>query len=443
MIKTELLADPQYCSSTSIRTDIDTLSPLLIRILGEARKRSAKLDDTSPSSLEESSLVSMVRVCASELGVDLANSEIDQIVLILEREAKKFGLLQPLIEDSSITDIIVSSFDQISIQSGRRTLKTMLSFSDQAAYERYVERLLYKCGSTFSLKKPFADGIIDNYVRCHAVHGSICNGGPYLTLRIQRFSNVFGEELVNSGLMPELIYRYLQTLICSGKTVLVAGEVGTGKTTLARALSNSIPIDESLLVIEDTPEITLSHPQVRSIVTRGTNSEGEGEISPSQCIRAGMRMSMNRIIFGEIRDPEAAEAFVDVCTSGHPGLSTIHARSASDALKRLELFISRIQRGASQQVIYEQISAAVQVVVYLGVCSLSRTRRVFEVKEIGGVSDGVLRTREIVRYSPRNRIPLWRIVNRSSMHDELLINQPKPISFFDCGEDLTLGDICA
>ena len=126
-------------------------------------------------------------------------------------------------------------------------------------------------------------------------------------------------------------------------------------------------------------------------------------------------MAMNRIIFGEIRDAEAAEAFVDVCASGHAGLSTMHARTAADALTRLELFLGRAQRGVERSVIASQISTAVQVVVALDVCRFTGKRRIIEVRELGAVADGVIRQREIFSYTYDDGLPTWRVVNRSSL----------------------------
>jgi pilus assembly protein CpaF len=195
---------------------------------------------------------------------------------------------------------------------------------------------------------------------------------------------------------------------------MIVGEVGTGKTTLARALAATIPHDESVLVIEDTPEIRLDHPHVRYMTTREENLEGTGKISPAQCIRAGMRMAMNRIIFGEIRDAEAAEAFVDVCASGHSGLSTLHGRSASDAVTRLELFLARVQKNADRALLSAQVATSVQVVAVVDVCKHTGIRRIMEVRELGPLADGILRQREIFSYRCNQGNPQWAVVSRVS-----------------------------
>jgi pilus assembly protein CpaF len=266
--------------------------------------------------------------------------------------------------------------------------------------------------------------MIGSLVRVHAVHRSLCEDGPYLTLRINRFSSVMTENLERAGLAPHEVFDYLRAIVAIGRTVLIVGEVGTGKTTLTRALASTIPHDESVLVIEDTPEIRLDHPHVRYMTTREENLEGSGRISPAQCIRAGMRMAMNRIIFGEIRDAEAAEAFVDVCASGHSGLSTLHGRSVVDAVTRLELFLARVQRNADRNLLGAQVATAVQVVVVVDVCKHSGIRRIVDVRELGPVADGVLRQREMFSYRFANGTPQWVVRNRVSAFRDKLEQDP-------------------
>jgi pilus assembly protein CpaF len=312
----------------------------------------------------------------------------------------------------------------VAIQQGRKTCRTQVRFADQRSYEGFVERLLYRAGTSYSTKQPIADGMIGALVRIHAVHKSLCDEGPYVTIRINRFTSVSITDLANVGVAPSPVLDYLRAVVGIGRTLLVVGEVGTGKTTLARALASTIPHDESVLVIEDTAEIRLDHPHVRYMTTRDENLEGEGRISPAQCIRAGMRMAMNRVIFGEIRDAEAAEAFVDVCASGHPGLSTIHGRTATDAVTRLELFLARAQRSADRALLGAQVATAVQVVVVMDVCKVTGVRRIMEVRELGPVADGVLRHREIFRYRIIDRSPAWAVCNRVSAFREKLEEQP-------------------
>jgi Flp pilus assembly CpaF family ATPase len=149
-------------------------------------------------------------------------------------------------------------------------------------------------------------------------------------------------------------------------------------------------------------------------------------------------MAMNRIIFGEIRDAEAAEAFVDVCASGHSGLSTIHGRNVIDAVTRLELFLARIQRNADRGLLGAQVATAVQVMVVVDVCKHTGVRRIMEVRELGPVADGVLRQREIFVYRCQNNVPHWSIISRVSAFRERLEQEPHQFKFSSLPEKLEL-----
>lgn len=398
----------------------NNLTPLQSHILREVRRELSLDGATNNITLSPAEIEECVRNIAQRLGVELTSFERDELLAHIESDSRPFGILQQLVDNRDVTDIIVTNYSKVAIQQGRRNVQTDLSFPDLEAYEAFVERLLYRAGASYSTKKPIADGMIGSFARVHAVHRALCESGPYLTIRLNRFPSVSCNDLVSAGLAPHAIIDYLRAMVRIGSTLMIAGEVGTGKTTLVRALASTMPFEDSILVIEDTQEIKLEHPHVRYLVTREANTDGAGRVTPSECIRGGMRMAMNRIVFGEIRDAEAAEAFIDVCSSGHPGLSTLHARSALDTVSRLELFLARAQRGAAQRALTEQVATAIQAVVHIGLCKETEKRRILDVREIGPVADGVLRHREIFRYQSQSGLPTWKVVNRSSAHREAL-----------------------
>lgn len=411
----ETLAVSSSTSSPSSMTK-PGLYPALMTILEQFRAKihGVPIDEMHPRERER-----VLRSIGESYGFELTAGEVTELLSIVEQEARPFGLLQPLIDEQSVSDIIVHDYAKVAIQIGRKNFPTDIRFPSQPAYEAFVEKLLLKAGTTYSTKQPIADGMIGGLVRVHAVHRSLCSGGPYLTIRVNRFDSISLSMLADAGLAPTPVIDYFRIFGQQGRTILLVGEVGTGKTTLARAIAGAIPAHDSVLVIEDTPEIRIEHPHVRYLSTREENAEGVGKIAPSTCIRAGMRMAMNRIILGEIRDAEAAESFIDVCASGHPGLSTVHGRSAQEGIARLELFLGRAQPGVSRQTIHEQIAGAVHTVVHLGVCPVSGKRRVFEVRELGAAADGAIRHRVIFQYRP-SPLGEWKLANKVSYHREIL-----------------------
>ncbi|MCB0346467.1 MAG: Flp pilus assembly complex ATPase component TadA [Bdellovibrionales bacterium] len=325
-----------------------------------------------------------------------------------------FGVLKPLLDDPEISDIIITNHAHVAVRRHGKTELTKYRFPDQKSYVNFVDRLLLESGVTYSTSKPIVDGVLPSGIRVHAVNTVLCEDGPYCTIRLSRYPVVESRQLREGGLAPQSVFDYLEAMVASGNTVLIAGEVASGKTTLLRALAASVPDDNSILVIEDTPEIKIDHRNVRYIRTREANSSGIGQIHHSDCIRAGLRMAMNRIILGEIRDPDAAESFIDVCVSGHPGLSTIHARSAIDAVNRLELFLGRQQRGVSHNIIKGQIGAACQCAVFLNICKKTGKRRIVEVIEIMPDDDRGYVTQRIFGYDIIDGKPAWgRLANAS------------------------------
>jgi len=354
-------------------------------------------DEIKRHDLTEAELAEIITNYCEENEINLTKVEIEKVKLLIKTEESPFGPLDVLVKDPSVTDIIVAGFDKVLYVKDRKTFKTNIQFHSKADYQRFLEKLLYRAGTICNTKKPIADGAIGN-VRLNCVHDSVCQGGPYLTLRISRFESVSLKDLEEKDLASKDCLEYLKFLVKAHKTVLIAGEVGTGKTTLARALANTIEPWENILVIEDTPEIKLDHPFVRYLLTREANMENVGEITQSNCVWAGMRMAMNRIIVGEIRDAKAAEAFIDVCASGHSGLSTIHARSTSEALHRLCLFLSRAQKFSDESVHQKQIGMAISAIAHLFTCPVTRKRRISEIIEISNSDGQGLKKRYIAKY---------------------------------------------
>ena len=377
-------------------------------VLQEAREKIGEVfvsSEHSKNKLTNEDLNSLVQSVEKLSNAELSDKERQSVVASLSVSFTDYDILTPFVNNPCINDIIVSSYKDISVQVRKENIKTDLRFADEKTYRSFVENLLKRCGKSCTLATPVVDAMLDKHVRICVTHESFSppGYGPMLTLRISRYAEILFKDLTEMGFAPKSVLNYLSAIVADGQhSILIAGEVGTGKTTLVKGLATQIAEKESILVIEDTNEIILNRDFVRTLLTREANTEGCGKITPAQAIHTGMRMAMNRIILGEIRSGEAAEAFVDVCASGHAGLSTIHAKSAKDALCRLELFLSRVQGQVSIETIRRQISNSIAVVVFLGLDKQDKMRRIFEVIEINSAAEGILQISPIFSYQPKS-----------------------------------------
>ena len=233
----------------------------------------------------EKELFDFVRKIEEQEQESLSEEERTGVVAALTKSYEDFDVLSDLVDDPSINDIIVKSFDDISIQRGRSNFQTGLAFSDPQSYKSFVEQLLKRSGKACTVATPVIDAAVGSNIRLCVTHESLTpeGGSPLLTIRLARHERVSIEALEQGGLAPSVVLEYLAALVESGScTLLIAGEVGTGKTTLVKALASKIPEEEAILVIEDTQEVRLDRKFVRTLLTREANTEGVGRVSPAQ-----------------------------------------------------------------------------------------------------------------------------------------------------------------
>ncbi|MCB0322873.1 MAG: CpaF family protein [Bdellovibrionales bacterium] len=402
-----------------------SLSPVANAVLREARR---ELGNQNAESMEQGREISedeiaqaVDRVCASR-GFTIDDIARADIIVHLKRDLLGWGVLQPLIDNPEVTDIQCYDFQTVVLQRGKSSEATGIHWPSQEAYQTFIDRVLFRLGKSLSTQQHTVDASFPDGKRLCAVHKSVCGArGPLLTIRVPRVAEATLESLVSYQVAPPLIVNYLAALTRTVEhTFIVAGETGTGKTTLMRCLGTQFRADESIIAVEDTPELNYQHPYFRSLMSRTANTEGVGEVTLQEHIRTTLRLCPTRVILGEMRTPEAAEAFLEAAQTGHCGMSTVHARNARETLTRLESLLGRAQRGVSMDIIRQQIALAVDVVIWNCRERASGKVRCAEVIEVGHFVEGNIQIRPMFKLVQEGENPQWEVLSYSSFHEEVL-----------------------
>jgi pilus assembly protein CpaF len=421
-----------YSTPTSNRPTTNhksVLSPLGIAVLKEARRElgsdySQRDLQAARAPVDEKSLASAVDKVLARHSQNLGDLERANVIIHLQKDLMGWGVLQPLIDNPKVTDIHVYDFETVVLQRGKVSEATGLHWPSHQAYVSFLDRLLLSLGKSISIQQHTVDASFPNGIRICAVNESVCGArGPLLSIRIPRVVKTTLESLIDYEVAPPAIVNYLGSLVRSGKvTMMVAGETGTGKTTLLKCLGTLFRPDESIIAVEDTPELNFTNPFFRSLVSRTANVEGVGEVTLQEHIKTTLRMTPTRVILGEMRTPFAAEAFLESAQTGHTGMSTIHARNARETLVRLESLLGRAQKSVSIEILRQQIALAVDLVVWLFREKETGKPRIGEIVEVGRYVEGAVQVRPMFSYNRVAGKPTWKVESWSSLFDDILSN---------------------
>ncbi len=299
----------------------------------------------------------------------------------LVREVAGLGPLEPLLHDPSVTEIMLNGAGRAFVERQGRLEPVTLGL-DAATIVRLVGRVIAPLGLRLDRASPMVDARLADGSRLHAVVPPLAIDGPCVTIRRFRTRAVALEEF---GLDEDGV-ALLGGLVCGGWNVVVSGATSAGKTTLLNALSAAIPAQERIVTIEETAELRLGQPHVVRLEARRPNAEGAGEVTVRELVRAALRMRPDRIVVGEVRGGEALD-MLQAMNTGHDGsLSTIHANSPRDALRRLETLVLFSGVALPLTAVRAQIGAGVDAVVQVRRAP-DGSRRVECVAEVRGDDD--------------------------------------------------------
>jgi pilus assembly protein CpaF len=296
-----------------------------------------------------------------------------------------FGQLQPFLDDPTIEEIWINEPDRVFIaRRGRSELTTLILTT--AEVEDLVERMLRTSGRRIDISSPFVDAMLPDGSRLHVVIPSITR--RHLAVNIRKFIRSLSslEELVAVGSITAQAARFLEAAIVAGLNVLVAGGTQAGKTTMLNALCGAIPARERVVTVEEVFELQVPLPDVISMQTRQANLEGTGEIALRRLVKEALRMRPSRLIVGEVRQEECLDLLIAL-NSGLPGMCTLHANSAREALVKMCTLPLLAGENVSAGFVVPTVAASVDLVVHLAM-DASGHRRVREIIGVTGRVEG-------------------------------------------------------
>ena len=350
-------------------------------------------------SVEDEEVLGLIdeEIIRAKRATGLSLDEMKQMRLELFNTIRRLDILQELIEDPSVTEIMINGPDAVFIEQGGRILRTDRTFVSREKLEDVVQQIVSACNRVVNESTPIVDARLANGDRVNVVLPPVALNGPIVTIRRFPDRSILMEDLLALGSVSEEIVSFLRCLVLAGDNLFISGGTGSGKTTFLNALSEFIPADERVITIEDNAELQIRHiDNLVRLEARNANVEGCRPISIRDLIRSALRMRPDRIIVGEVRGSEAID-MVQAMNTGHDGfLSTGHANSARDMLARLETLIL-MGMELPLPAIRGQLASAIDVIVHLGRLR-DRSRKLLEICEVTGMEDGRIVTVPLFRF---------------------------------------------
>ncbi|MCM2677132.1 CpaF family protein [Alkalicoccobacillus plakortidis] len=341
----------------------------------------------------------------------LKSAEMKWLVDRIYHSFRGYDVLQPLIEDKSITEIMVNSHKEVFIERNGKVSQMEVEFESQQKLEDIIQAIVSKVDRVVNESSPIVDARLQDGSRVNVVLPPIALKGPVITIRKFPERPLMIEDLIAYEAITQEAADFLNNLVKAKYNIFIGGGTGSGKTTFLNVLSNFIPPNERIITLEDSAELQIHKiPNLVSLETRNANTEGKGEISIRELIKTSLRMRPNRIIVGEVRGAEALD-MLQAMNTGHDGsLSTGHANSTTDMLSRLE---TMVLSGANLpvEVIRKQISSAIEIMVHLSRLR-DHSRKVVSISELLDLENGEIQVNPLFEFVEEEEGPKGEVIGR-------------------------------
>jgi pilus assembly protein CpaF len=349
--------------------------------------------DASPAEQERVVLATVAEQLAAD-PTPLSREERGRLEREIADDLLGYGPLQPLLDDDSITEIMVNGATQVYVERSGRIERTAAVFASDAHLMRIIDKIVSEVGRRIDEASPMVDARLPDGSRVNAIIPPLALCGPTLTIRKFSRRPYSLLDLVGFGTLTEQAAEFLAACVRGKLNVLISGGTGTGKTTLLNALSAFVPEGERIITIEDSAELQLQQRHVIPLESRPPNVEGQGEIRIRELVRNALRMRPDRLIVGEVRGAETLD-MLQAMNTGHEGsLTTIHANTPRDALSRLETLVLTSGVDLPLRAIREQIASAFDLLIQVNRL-VDGSRRVTHVTEVVGLESDVVTLQDL------------------------------------------------
>ena len=295
-----------------------------------------------------------------------------------------FGPLEPLLQESSITEVMVNGFDNVYIERFGKVEKTRVTFENETHLMRIIDRIVAPLGRRVDESSPMVDARLPNGYRVNVIIPPLSLVGPMLTIRKFAQTPFTSQDLVANGTLTTSLANFLKACVEAKVNIVISGGTGSGKTTLLNVVSAFIPSNERIITIEDIAELQMKQEHVGRLEKRPSNVEGKGEVTIRQLVINSLRMRPDRIIVGEARGGEALD-MLQAMNTGHDGsMTTIHSNSPRDTLRRIETMVLMAGLELPLKAIREQVSSAIELIIHMERLR-DGTRKVVHVAEVQGM----------------------------------------------------------
>jgi pilus assembly protein CpaF len=372
-----------------VSTQRDTFSDLKSRV---QNRLLAELDpsmDVSKTSEVRNTILDLFEQVLTEENIILSRPEKARLYEQISAEILGYGPLQPLLEDDTLTEVMVNGAKNIYIERAGKIFKVPVTFESNDHLMRIIDRIVAPIGRRVDESSPYVDARLPDGSRVNAIIPPLSLVGPVLTVRKFAKNPITFEQLIDFGSITTESLQFMKACVESRLNIVISGGTGSGKTTLLNVLSQFIPGDERIITIENAAELQLRQEHVVTLESRPPNIEGKGEVTIRQLVINSLRMRPDRIIVGEVRD-DAALDMLQAMNTGHDGsMTTAHSNSPRDSLARIETMVMMAGMELPVRAIREQIASAVDLIIHQERLR-DGSRKVVNITEVSGMEGDII-----------------------------------------------------